>query len=265
MGIRPCITFPRPPLKFRTAGFPQYGFKPVVGGNLRPHAGLYAAQASSALAHNSPVGQSPHCVGVEASSVQTHRPRGPWLGSGLCCPAASTLTTASSALLGPLGGLLSFVRRVFASEARAEKVPDLSCVSFDPCRLPYPGGPDGRDCCSSIRDAFALMGGARRPRYSHSNRFMWGDSRGCRVRVMLRPGSLVALHRQGRLLELSPHRVASMDRRAFLRGQQSIAAAGLAPADTQPYRLQPIMSRPDELLVSILHGTLPVLTCNAEC
>jgi len=54
MGIRPCITFPRPPLKFRTAGFPQYGFKPVVGGNLRPHAGLYAAQASSALAHNSP-------------------------------------------------------------------------------------------------------------------------------------------------------------------------------------------------------------------
>ena len=187
-------------------------------------------------------GQSPHCIGVEASSVQTHRPRGPWLGSGLCCPAASTLTTASSALLGPPGGLLSFVRRVFASEARTEKVPDLSCVSFDPCRLPYPGGPDGRDCCSSTRDAFALMGGARRPRYSHSNRFMWGDSRGCRVRVMLRPGSLVALHRQGRLLELSPHRVASMDRRAFLRGQQSIAAAGLAPADTQPYRLRPKMS-----------------------
>jgi len=131
-------------------------------------------------------------------------------------------------------------------------------VSFDPCRLPYPGGPDGRDCCSSIRDAFALMGGARRPRYSHSNRFMWGDSRGCRVRVMLRPGSLVALHRQGRLLELSPHRVAPMDRRAFLRGQQSIAAAGLAPADTQPYRLRERrgapMGRPMPSAVSALWG-----------
>ncbi|MGH9199531.1 MAG: hypothetical protein ACRD1T_27850, partial [Acidimicrobiia bacterium] len=23
----PCITFPPPPLKFRTAGFPQYGYK----------------------------------------------------------------------------------------------------------------------------------------------------------------------------------------------------------------------------------------------
>ena len=56
MAIRPCIPFPSPPLKFRTAGFPQYGFKPVVGGNLRPRAGLYAAQASSALAHNSPSG-----------------------------------------------------------------------------------------------------------------------------------------------------------------------------------------------------------------
>src|SRR5437867_5486919 len=27
MATRPCNTFPPPPLKFRTAGFPQYGFK----------------------------------------------------------------------------------------------------------------------------------------------------------------------------------------------------------------------------------------------
>jgi hypothetical protein len=72
-----------------------------------------------------------------------HRPRGPWLGNGLFCPVASSLTMASSALLDPPSGLLYFVRRVFASKARTEKVPDLSCVSFDPCRLPYPGGPDG--------------------------------------------------------------------------------------------------------------------------
>jgi len=28
MAARPCDTFPLTPLKFRTAGFPQYGFKP---------------------------------------------------------------------------------------------------------------------------------------------------------------------------------------------------------------------------------------------
>lgn len=29
-GRRACITFPLPPLKFRTVGFPQYGFKPAL-------------------------------------------------------------------------------------------------------------------------------------------------------------------------------------------------------------------------------------------
>ena len=45
VGIRPCITFPQTPLKFRTAGFPQYGFKPAVGGHLRPR-GLIGAPES---------------------------------------------------------------------------------------------------------------------------------------------------------------------------------------------------------------------------
>jgi hypothetical protein len=34
-------------------------------------------------------------------------------------------------------------RRVFASTAEHQRFPNLSCVSFDPCRLPYPGGPGG--------------------------------------------------------------------------------------------------------------------------
>jgi hypothetical protein len=41
-------------------------------------------------------GQSPHSVGVEARSVQTHQSRGPWLTCGLYCPAGSSLTMASS-------------------------------------------------------------------------------------------------------------------------------------------------------------------------
>ncbi len=35
MVTRPYITFPAPPLKFRTAGFPQYGFKLEFNHNLQ--------------------------------------------------------------------------------------------------------------------------------------------------------------------------------------------------------------------------------------
>ena len=33
----PGFGFPLPPLKFRTVGFPQYGFKWTVNGDLRRH------------------------------------------------------------------------------------------------------------------------------------------------------------------------------------------------------------------------------------
>src|SRR5277367_1266441 len=49
MAVGPCMAFPLPPLKFRTAGFPQYGFKSAFGRDLRcrrTHAGgLYAAMS----------------------------------------------------------------------------------------------------------------------------------------------------------------------------------------------------------------------------
>ena len=34
-GLGQSFGFPLPPLKFRTAGFPQYGFKWTVNGDLR--------------------------------------------------------------------------------------------------------------------------------------------------------------------------------------------------------------------------------------
>ena len=34
-GLNQSFGFPLPPLKFRTAGFPQYGFKWTVNGDLR--------------------------------------------------------------------------------------------------------------------------------------------------------------------------------------------------------------------------------------
>ncbi len=43
MAIRPFTPFPPPPLKFRTAGFPQYGFKRAVSSDLHGSHHLYAA------------------------------------------------------------------------------------------------------------------------------------------------------------------------------------------------------------------------------
>jgi hypothetical protein len=42
MAIRPFTPSPPPPLKFRTAGFPQYGFKRAVSGDLHGPCHLYA-------------------------------------------------------------------------------------------------------------------------------------------------------------------------------------------------------------------------------
>jgi hypothetical protein len=46
MAIRPFTPFPPPPLKFRTAGFPQYGFKQAVSGDLHCSRNLYAASVA---------------------------------------------------------------------------------------------------------------------------------------------------------------------------------------------------------------------------
>jgi hypothetical protein len=47
----------------------------------------------------------------EGRVASAFRSRGPWLGVGLFCPAASSLTTASSELLAPSGRLMVFARR----------------------------------------------------------------------------------------------------------------------------------------------------------
>lgn len=103
---------------------PYGGFSPVrlQAGSRRPPSpappAYRLAPVVPASAHSSPTGQSPHCVGVEADSVRTLRPRGPWLGVGLCCPVASqggkaslSLTMASSELLARSGRLIIFAGR----------------------------------------------------------------------------------------------------------------------------------------------------------
>jgi hypothetical protein len=66
------------------------------------------------------------------SAIQS---RGPWLACGLCCPAGSSLTMASSETLTPSHRLIFFVRRVFALRPRMDWVRELP--QFNPRVFPF--------------------------------------------------------------------------------------------------------------------------------
>jgi hypothetical protein len=144
---------------------------------------------------------------VKRYSVRSHGPippRGPWLASRLCCPAGSTLTTASSAPLAATRGLMHspagpLVHRPGSDGRRGGP-------QFTPCFCSFvpPSVPRGT--------GWVRLAGLPHPHWpspqcdrlgiptSPPSVLVWGVSRGCKVRLMLRPEGLLALHRQGRLL-----------------------------------------------------------------
>jgi hypothetical protein len=85
-------TFPLPPLKFRTAGFPRYGFKAGISDAAFPASWFAIALRALCLHRDSLL-----CVRDDAlmnTSVRadsTALPQGPSLRSGLFCPGPSTL------------------------------------------------------------------------------------------------------------------------------------------------------------------------------
>ena len=99
-GLRMMPTFPSSPLKFRTAGFPRYGFKaglsrgafPTVAPTCRalPVCVLPSCPPLSAC-------RSPLCVGARCALKHRHAsgraalPQGSSLRSGLCCSGPSSL------------------------------------------------------------------------------------------------------------------------------------------------------------------------------
>ena len=115
IGLRMMPTFPSPPLKFRTVGFPQYGYKASMSVGAFQRSGevksapdirstprclspafarIRAANASWAL---SPTRATPPRAAVQAALAAY--PRGPWLRSEFCCLAPSWLTTTPSVSL----------------------------------------------------------------------------------------------------------------------------------------------------------------------
>jgi len=91
MTTKPCITFPVPSLKFRTAGFPQYGYKASLSDGaflhnathtvcLRPSCSPWR-HSISVLSRNYPLGEAPPFK--RQSSLY---PRGPRSGAGYSVP-----------------------------------------------------------------------------------------------------------------------------------------------------------------------------------
>jgi hypothetical protein len=111
MAIRSCVTFPSPSLKFRTAGFPQYGFKPVVDGNLRL---LKAYMPPKFFPASLTVAQTGNRRTVSALRRGPSKLTGPEaLGSasGFSVPSRHRLLWPHPSLCPASTGLLFFVRR----------------------------------------------------------------------------------------------------------------------------------------------------------
>jgi hypothetical protein len=191
-----------PPLKFRTAGFPQYGFKREV--RMTTFAALWGdlyVALAPALAPYGPEGHAYYWAGAVLRSALVHRPLARQQVLLSCQVFAYYGLIRASRLLPPIyaldGGSLPFPE----VQAGNERFPNLLCLSVFsvPPSLPRQAERLLSAIPSSLTVAFPRSRGGRRLR-RHAIRSRHGPhSRGCKVRLMLRPGELLALHRSGRL------------------------------------------------------------------
>ncbi len=167
--------FPPPPLKFRTAGFPQYGLKREFDRDLRWSQTelIHGQKRRSSLWRSGPAGQAP--VGVAAVFPGAIPSRGPWLASRLCCPSGSMLTMASSEPLVAILRLIFFARRTLRRRVGPQfKLRVCSCMpSLGPRwtgRVPTVASPTAL--------VFAILPEARHPPFPRTLVLTWAVSRG---------------------------------------------------------------------------------------
>jgi len=124
-GLRMMPTFPPPPLSFRTAGFPQYGWKVGLSGSAFPHVAQVKPAPSVPctscclrlpFVHSAAPLCAPLCVGTVDSVAHCHSrswllyPRGPRSGLGSIVPVHQRLIdlirpTRRHIPISPQGGL----------------------------------------------------------------------------------------------------------------------------------------------------------------
>ena len=121
-----------------------------------------------------------------------------------------------------------------------ERVPTLLCVSVPSCRLPYPGRPRRPLATVPWPPALAFANPVVARRLLHrAHRFTRVRFRGCKVRLMLRPEELFALHRKG-LLRSSFHLPSHLVEASSIatRANSQFPRPVFHRQDTQPYGLQ---------------------------
>ena len=153
-GLRMMPTFPRSPLSFRTAGFPQYGWKAGISSGAFPM--RRAAQACSrhtrtlawfASALRASRGRSSNPVLSRVADSTMHRlggwvvlrPRGPRSGSGYAVPIRQHLIgpirpTRRYIAISPHAGLYAMPSLCGSAEAPREWFPAIADHSFLACR-----------------------------------------------------------------------------------------------------------------------------------
>jgi hypothetical protein len=91
-GLRMMPTFPSPPLKFRTAGFPRYGFKAGISDAAFPAQLVCHRPSCPLLPSCFPALCQGRCACKHLrASGSPALPQGPSLRFGLCCPGPSSL------------------------------------------------------------------------------------------------------------------------------------------------------------------------------
>ena len=115
-------TFPSPPLKFRTAGFPRYGLKAGISDEAFPACRVCHRPSCLADLHRSFPAQCQGRWALQAPPCERFSalPQGPSLRSGLCCPGPSSLNRPHPphSPAHPDFAARRFIRDIFA-------VPDL--------------------------------------------------------------------------------------------------------------------------------------------
>jgi hypothetical protein len=156
-GLRMMPTFPLPSLKFRTAGFPQYGFKAGWSDKAFPCDATLASNSlpASFVLLASLVG-SPFCAGgtLCAGTPPFERllplyPRGPRSGPGSSAPVhprliGPILPTRRRIPTSPLCGLYQMPSLYTLRLGDLRMVPRFRCPSFLTCRPLRPRGDRNR-------------------------------------------------------------------------------------------------------------------------
>jgi hypothetical protein len=229
MVIRPSTSFPPPPLRFRTAGFPQYGSKRVFKTPPSP-----PSQRAYRRLHSSS-GVHPHFVRL--FGLASH-PNVPNTDSDALVqwPLAPPAVMLSASLIAYYGHIRASapLRQLYVLMAdglcATQKVPTFICQSLMTCRRPYSDGSRESPTNPNSWLGLRLFTRGSATICLHTPDYVWYLSRSCNVHIPLRPAISLAPLRTGLLQPSLPAPDRSKDRSVMTTGTFVSFLTGLSPA-----------------------------------